>query len=929
MANTPYKKKLIEVAIPLEAINKASAKERDIRWHPRVLHRYWARRPLAACRAVLFAQLVDDPSTHSDKFPTPEDQQKERARLFQIMEELVLWKNITNEEVLKRARDEILKSCDGELPPIYDPFSGGGSIPLEALRLGLPAYGSDLNPVAVMIGKALIEIPPMFQDMKPIHPGRLEKMHYKNADGLAEDVQYYGEWMQKKAFESIGHLYPEVDLPKEQGGGKATVIAWIWARTVPSPDPAFTDANVPIASTFLLSSQAGKEVLIEPIINRDSKSIEYKIVTNGSQEQINRAKIGTKSGRGANFTCLLSKAAIDRDYVKKCGKTGRISAQLIGVYVAGNSGRIYLPPDEISISAANIKRVDAAQDIPLPQSSLNIRVIAYGFKNFSDLYTNRQIILLQELSSLVKEVHHQIYENAISSGLTSEKHTLESKSVSALSYAEAVRVYLGLGVSKLSDLQNNLVSWRSSTNQARNLFTRQAISMIWDFAEPNVFGNSPGSFNATLRNICQVLRNLAPASAGVLDNQDAQTVNYPVGAVFSTDPPYYDNIGYANISDFFFLWMKQTLKPIYPDVFNTLATPKSEELVADKVRHDSKHKAERFFLGGMRKVISNIYDQDTGSAPVAIYYAFKQSEVEKEGVSSTGWATFLEAVIESGYSIVGTWPMQTELATRMGGIRTNSLANSVVLVCRKRETTSGTITRAEFIRQLKSKLPKAITELKAANISPADIPQSSIGPGIGIFSHYKAVLEADDSPMSVKTALQLVNRELGDEKEDYDAETSFAIAWFEQNGFNVGNFGTANNIANAKGIAVDALVHAGVAQSSGGKFRLLNRDSLEEGWNPLKDDRITVWECLQYLIRRMENKGEFEAAKLMKRIGMNRANAAKELAYSLYDIAANKRKNAAEANAYNGLIAVWSDLTVLAANITDKELRGDLQGQLI
>ena len=397
----------------------------------------------------------------------------------------------------------------------------------------------------------------------------------------------------------------------------------------------------------------------------------------------------------------------------------------------------------------------------------------------------------------------------------------------------------------------------------------------------------------------------------------------------STDPPYYDNVGYADLSDFFFIWMKPSLRDVYPDLFGVMATPKAEELVATPYRHGGKDEAEEFFLTGMGKAIKNMAENTSDAAPATIYYAFKQSEIEKEGISSTGWATFLQAVIDAGYAVVGTWPMRTERAARMIATGTNALANSILLVCRKREAALGTITRAEFIRQLKTELPKAIADLKAANIAPADIPQSSIGPGIGIFSRYQAVLEADDSPMSVKTALQLINRELGEEEGDYDAETSFALTWFEQNGFNVGDFGTANNLANAKGIAVENLTYAGIAQSSGGKFSLLNRASLEEGWDPAADSRVTIWECCQYLIRRLENRGEAEAAKLMRAMGSDRAEAAKDLAYAIYDIAANKRRDATEATAYNGLIAVWSELTTQAANMTDADLRGNGQGQLI
>lgn len=932
MATKPYKKKLIEVAMPLEAINKASEYEKmpGIGPHPRSLHQYWARRPLATCRAVIFAQLVDDPSAHPDKFPTEEDQQIERQRLFHIIEELVQWKNSTNEEVLNKARTEILKSCDGELPPIHDPFSGGGSIPLEAQRLGLPAYGSDLNPVAVMIGKAMIEIPPLFKDMKPINPDIKKKLSYKNAEGLAEDVKYYGEWMREKAVERIGHLYPQVDLPKEHGGGKATVIAWIWARTVPSPDPAFAGVDVPIASSFLLSSKKGKEAFIEPIVDRQAKTITYRIVNGGTAEKHAAAKSGAKAQRGAHFTCLLSGSAIEPDYVKACGSEGKMRAHLMAIIAEGNRGRVYVAPNELHIEIAQATKPEWRPDTPLSNDKRAFWTPAYGLETFGDLFTDRQLVALNTFSDLVHEAREQIEIDALAAGIPSDPTPLRDGGTGAKAYAEAVSVYLGFVLSRAADFNNSLTGWNPSNQKIMHLFNRQAIPMVWDFGEANILSQAVGSISAISDFQSKCIATLpADNNKSSIYNNDAQTVLYSPNTIVSTDPPYYDNIGYADLSDFFFTWMKPALKAVYPDLFGVMATPKAEELVAEPYRHGGKDEAEEFFLTGMSKAIKNMAENTSDATPATIYYAFKQSEIKQEGISSTGWATFLRAVIDAGYAVVGTWPVRTEQTHRMIAAGTNALANSVVLVCRKREAALGTITRAEFIRQLKTELPKAIADLKAANIAPADIPQSSIGPGIGIFSRYQAVLEADDSPMSVKSALQLINRELGSEEGDYDTETSFALTWFEQNGFNVGDFGTANNIANAKGISVEASVHAGIAQSSGGKFTLLNRASLEEDWDPDKDNRVTIWECCQYLIRRMENRGEYEAAKLMKRIGPDRADAAKELAYALYDIAANKRKDATEATVYNGLIAAWSELSAQAANITDADLKGNGQGQLL
>ena len=930
---TGFPKKLIEVAIPLEAINAASAREKSIRHgHPSTLHLWWARRPLAACRAVLFAQLVDDPSSHPDQFPTHEDQEAERQRLFAIIEDLVKWENSTNEEVLERARAEIRASCGGELPPVYDPFSGGGSIPLEAQRLGLPAYGSDLNPVAVMIGKAMIEIPPKFKDMPPIHPGITERSFYRNAEGLAEDVKHYGEWMREKAWERIGHLYPQVDLPKEYGGGKATVIAWIWARTVPSPDPAFSDVQVPIASSFLLSSKTGKEAWIEAIVNRQAKTIAYRIRQGGTKAELAAAKEGTKAGRGANFRCIISDTAITPDYVKANGKAGKMGQTLIAIVAEGNRSRAYVEPNADHVALALSAKPGWLPEAPLPNDPRNFWTVDYGLDTFGKLFTDRQLVALNTFSDLVHEARAQIEADALAAGLPADETPLRDGGKGAKAYAEAVSVYLGMVVNKVADRHTSIATWDSSSTklQLRNTFARQAIPMTWDFGEGNVFCSSSGAWDPSVKWVSLAVSVLPASSEGALVQENAQSQEIGAGKVISSDPPYYDNIGYADLSDFLFVWLRRALREIYPDLFSLLATPKADELVATPYRHGGKEAAEIFFLEGMRCAIAKMAQQSSGHFPATIYYAFKQSEVAQEGISSTGWATFLQAVVEAGYAVVGTWPMRTEMANRMIASGTNALANSVVLVCRKKEASAEVITRAEFIRALKRELPPAIAELQAASIAPADMPQSAIGPGMGVFSRYKAVLESDDSPMSVKTALQLINRELdeylGGIQGEFDADTRFAITWFEQNGNGKGDYGVADNLARARGISVESVKHAKIVESAAGKVRILTRYELDEDWEPDSDDHLTVWECLQHLVKAHEKDGiSHDTAVLLKKIG-SQAEAVKDLAYCLYDIAALKRKDAKEATAYNALIADWAELTKAAAAIHDT--RGDRQTRL-
>lgn len=575
----PYKKKLIEVAIPLEAINAASAREKSIRHgHPSTLHLWWARRPLAACRAVLFAQLVDDPSSHPDQFPTHEDQERERQRLFAIIEDLVKWENSTNEEVLERARAEIRRSCGGVLPPVYDPFSGGGSIPLEAQRLGLPAYGSDLNPVAVMIGKAMIEIPPKFKDMPPIHPGIKERSFYRNAEGLAEDVKYYGEWMREKAWERIGHLYPQVDLPKEYGGGKATVIAWIWARTVPSPDPAFADVQVPIASSFVLGSKPGKEAWVEPIVDKQARTIKFRVRHGGTKAELGGAKDGNKVGRG-NFVCLLSGAAIDVDYVRAQAQAGHLGAQLMAIVAEGPRGRFYVDPSSTHSELALSVQAEWKPEGRVPAPSHDVdRLPMYGMPLWGDAFTQRQLTTLNTLIDLLPDLRRQIAADAEATKLASSDERLADGGIGAAAYADAICVFMSFAINRSADRGSTICTWDSSPKMEalRNTFARQALPMTWDYAEGNPFSSATGNFLNNVDWVLRVIEKLMPRAAGAIIQHDAQTVNLPVGAVISTDPPYYDNIGYSDLSDFFFSWMRPALRTVYPDLFGILATPKNE-----------------------------------------------------------------------------------------------------------------------------------------------------------------------------------------------------------------------------------------------------------------------------------------------------------------------------------------------------------------
>ncbi|MCK4415233.1 MAG: DUF1156 domain-containing protein, partial [Candidatus Eisenbacteria sp.] len=709
------KKKLIEVALPLDAINKASAREKSIRHgHPSTLHLWWARRPLAAARAVIFAQMVDDPSAHTDLFPTEKAQEKERKRLFKIIEDLVKWENTTNEEVLARARAEIWQSWRAtcaenadhpraaelfdrkKLPAFHDPFAGGGALPLEAQRLGLEAYASDLNPVAVLICKAMIEIPPKFAGGSPVNPATrgdrslIDKV-WRGAQGLAEDVRYYGKWMRDEAERRIGHLYPKIEITPEIAkerpdlkpyvGRRLTVIAWLWARTVKSPNPAFAHVDVPLASTFMLSTKKGKETYVDPVIEGDNYRFTVKV---GKPTDAEAAKSGTKLARGANFRCLMSGAPMASDHIYSEGKAGRMGARLMAIVAEGQRGRVYLAPTLEHEAAADKAKPEWKPEMPMPANPRWFSPPAYGLTTFGDLFTPRQLVALTTFSDLVQEARELIQRDALAVGPPDDRKPLREGGAGAAAYAEAVVVYLAFALSKQADLGNSLCRWEPIAQCPRQLFGRQAIPMVWDYAEGNPLGDRSGAWAVLVEGIVRAFSKafefIASSAPGAAQQADAGTQSVSSDKLVSTDPPYYDNIGYADLSDFFYVWLRRSLRPGFPDLFATLAVPKAEELVATPYRHGSKDKAEAFFLEGMTQAMHRFAEQVHPAFPVTIYYAFKQSESESdEGIASTGWETFLAAVIRAGFTVSGTWPLRTENRSRMIGQGTNALASSIVL----------------------------------------------------------------------------------------------------------------------------------------------------------------------------------------------------------------------------------------------------------
>lgn len=989
-----YKKKLIEVSLPLEAINFASAREKSIRHgHPSTLHLWWARRPLAAARAVIFAQMVDDPSTYVDVLKSnPKVRKKaeavlsarlkvwthacelaektkgtslvapepgpsptldsaladiERERLFKIIEELVKWENTNDEKVLQIARDEIWQSwrrtcainaghsrvselfLRDKLPEFHDPFAGGGALPLEAQRLGLVSNASDLNPVPVMINKAMIEIPSKFSGMPPVNSDR-RKMQFGEqamttawvgAQGLAEDVRYYGDWIRNEAEKRIGHLYPKLEVTLEMAnerkdlekyvGQKLTVIAWIWARTVKSPNPAFANVDVPLASTFMLSTKAGKEAYIEPIIENNG----YRFKVNlGKPTNSEEAKNGTKLAR-ANFICLMSGEPISGDYIKSEGKAGRIGKKMLAVIAEGERGKIYVGPTDEMEKIAEEATPSFRPDVQISGTTQYLGTKLYGIDTFSKLFTDRQLVALTTFSDLVEEVRGRIKEDAIAAGLSDKDQSINGGDLNAAAYADGVSVYLAFAVDRYADYWTAFGRWQGANQQLSNMFGRQAIAMVWDYPEANPFSGKGGSAKNLFEWTVQSIENIGKWGPGFSTQEDAAIQKISKNKVVSTDPPYYDNVPYADLSDFFYVWMRRALKTIYPDLFSTMAVPKSDELVAFAYRHDGKEGAEKFFLNGMTQAMHRIAEQSHPAFPVTIYYAFKQSESDANAdVASTGWETFLDAVISAGFALTGTWPMRTEMAQRMRGVQSNALATSIVIVCRPKDIDALSATRREFISALKSELPQALAHLQAGNIAPVDLAQAAIGPGMAVYTRYSKVLDSDGKPLSVRAALSLINQlldeALAEQEGDFDAETRWALTWFDQLGFSEGEYGVAEQLATSKNTAVAGLVAAGILISKAGKVRVLKPEELDDSWSPAGEKRLTIWEIVHQLIRVLEKDGENAAAKLVFTLGV-KAETARELCYRLYTLC-ERRKRATEAMSYNGLVQSWPEITRLA-----------------
>ena len=951
------KKKLIEVALPLEAINKEALhrKQKAPKGWPTSFHKWWAQRPLAIARAVIFAQMVDDPSSDPEQFPTEHDQLTERTRLFRIIQDLILWDNTHREDILGAAQAEIWQSwrrtcadatCTQgaseqydatRLPAFCDPFAGSGSLPLSAQWLGLESHAGDLNPVAVLINKATIEIPAKFANFPPVHPFApnetdLFERNWRGAQGLADDVRFYGRWMRDEAEKRLGYLYRKIEITADMAldrpdlvplvGKSLTPVTWLWVRTVKSPNPAFANVDVPLATTFVLSSKPGKEVYVEPVLTGVGYSFSVRM---GKPKHSTHTNAGTSVGKRRAFKCLMSHVPIGYDYIRSEAKAGRMAERLLAIVVEGERGRIYLSPTAEAEQLARSAKPTWRPDCAMPTKHRDFKPPAYGMENLGDIFTARQLVALTTFSDLVQESRQLVKSHALSAGIASDQISLENGGLGAIAYSDAICTYLACIVDRMVYYGSSLTSWLPKDNALRDCMPRQVLAMTWDFAECNPLGKSSGDVMTCVNAISNYLDVATPFAPAFAAQRDAQSAVSDGSYIFSTDPPYYDNISYADLSDYFYVWLRRALKPVFPSLFATLAVPKLGELVASSHRHGGKEKAEHFFLDGMTQAMQRLAEQAHAAFPVTIYYAFKQSETNDiDGTTNTGWDTFLDAVIRAGFAITGTWPVRTEGAGRMIASGTNALASSVVLVCRPRVSDAPASSRRDFLSALKAELPIALAQLQAGNIAPVDLAQAAIGPGMAVYTRYSKVLDAEGKPLPVREALALINQildeSLAEQEGDFDADSRWALTWFEQMGFADGDYGVAEQLSKSKNTAVAGLVEAGILASKGGHVRLLKPNELAVDWDPRTDKRVSVWETVHQLIREFESGGEGAAAELFGKLG-SQAETARELCYRLYMLC-ERKKRANEAMAYNALVQSWPEIARLAGETRPATLSG-------
>lgn len=881
-----YQKKLVEVALPLEAISASCKADKNRKTGTiRNLHKWFSPMPLPAWRALLFASLIDDPGDPD-----------ERMRLFSIIEGLTPTDGvIPSEEAVRAATAEIRRAWPDGAPTVVDPFCGGGSTLVEARRLGLQAVGSDLNPVPALVSRTLSELAPSVRGEGPYGASRMALAGTGGLLGFVADVEHYGRLVYEEARRRIGTHYPAAP-------DGSTVIAWRWARTVESPDPRFQGVQVPLVANWWMSKRKGERAHLRPVVDHEEKTVSFEVVSQGDPAD------------PSNKRCLFSDSPITFPYLRKEGKAGRLGDMMIALAADSPGGRTYHAPSDEQVRAARSVEVDdALADVPLPGAGLGFRVQGYGVTRWRELFTDRQLLALGTFAELVQWAHARALEDGADNR-----------------YATAVASVLGLCVGKMAQSSSRQVRWRvrDAASKAEPAFARHDVALIWDFAEVNPFGGSVGDWMQQVETAVRAfdwVDHEGPAATVHATDARELADRLDDQVLVATDPPYFAYIGYADLSDYFYIWLRHALAPIHPDLFSTIRAPRVGEVIADPSRHgDDADAAADYFIDGLEAVFGKLATKQSADVPMLIVYAYRQAETGDD--RKTGWEAVLEALLAAGLAVVGTWPIHGTGSSRQRGQKSNALATYALLVCRPRSPDAGVTSRREFQTALRREMAGAVAALTATNIAPADLAQAAIGPGMAVFSRHAAVIEADGSHMTVRTALNLINRTLDEVVEerdsDLDTETRWAVAWYEQVGLEAGEFGAAESLARAKVTSIDGLVEAGFLHARAGSVRLLTRDELAEDWDPRTDARLTVWEVTQHLVRTLHRLGEEPTGALIATVG-GLADVARDLAYRLY-LLAEKKGWVEEAYAYNSLVAAWPELLALSREAPPAETQPTL-----
>jgi putative DNA methylase len=873
-SQNPGRRKLIEVALPLTAISAASKADKDRKTGTvRSVHKWFAPMPGPAIRALVLASVLDD----------SEDPQARLKDLSLIESMVPADGGAPREEDLRRVRARLRQQ--DELPTIIDPFCGGGSTLVESQRLGLAAIGSDLNPVPTLISKILAELVPQFRDQSPLAPdsGRLPVLD--TYGGVLHDLQYYAKLIQERVYKAVASAYPP---------GTDSFVAWLWCRTVPCPNPA-CGRTAPLYGLTHLSKLKRDYAYLVPQVTEHG--VVHRVATGPGVPQPPSKQAGK-----SRFICLACTTPFDQRYIRQQAQQGKMGLQLLADVRAVDGRRVY----SADTPAAGGFGSPGMVEIPLVgKAAMNVGL--YGISTLAGLFTSRQAATLESFAAEIGRVQEDIAAAGGSSA-----------------YVSVLQGLLSLALGKLAQSNCALVRWRidsrSGSAKAEPAFGTQAVPMLWDFAETNPFGASVGSWMLQVDGVAAAVRTLPksgpPASVSLAAAQD-MAPGREAHALLITDPPYFDQIQYADISDFFYYFHRAALREAFPALYGTVTTPKSVELVANPWRHGGDADAARdHFVVGFQQALASLSKTTDPDLPKVVVYAAAQDEHGDDRAPSTAWESLLEAIVLAGLMVVATWPIFATGTTRQIGQGANALASYVVLVLRPRPEEAETVNRRAFLAALAAELPAALASLRHVAIPPMDLPQATIGPGMAVFTRYRQVMEPNGRSMSVGTALALINQVLDEvlteQEGDFDSDTRFCLKWFSQYGWEEASSGTADSLARAANTSVAALDRGGVFRARAGRARLLAPAELSAGWDPVSDLRTSVWEGVVRIAQALEALGADEAARLMsaarQRIDLD---AARELTYLLYSIC-EKRGWTQTAALFNGLGTSWSDLSAVA-----------------